>query len=72
MICPVDNEVMPGSETVIPATGKHSFVWITDANPTETTEGSKHQECSVCHIKGATESIPKLPPTNPTDNTVTP
>ncbi len=73
MICPVDNEVMPGSETVIPATGKHSFVWITDVNPTETTEGSKHQECSVCKINGATESIPKLPPTtNPTDNTVTP
>lgn len=38
----------------------HDFEWIIDMQPTEDTEGSKHQECTVCAAKGKTESIGKL------------
>lgn len=28
----------------------HFFEWIIDINNTETTDGIKHQECSICHV----------------------
>ena len=29
----------------------HSYTWIIDVEPTEETNGIKHEECSVCHSK---------------------
>lgn len=31
----------------------HSFIWVTDIEPTQETEGSKHEECITC---GATKA----------------
>ena len=45
---------------VIPAKG-HSFTWIIDKEATEQAEGSRHEECSICHEKKAAVAIPKLP-----------
>ena len=45
---------------VIPAIG-HSFTWIIDKEATEQAEGSRHEECSICHEKKAAVAIPKLP-----------
>ena len=42
-------------ETSIPATGKHTYKWVTDKNPTCVAAGSKHQECTVCKAKGSIE-----------------
>ncbi len=37
--------------------GAHELVWITDKEATETTNGQKHQECTVCgHKKPAVET----------------
>lgn len=36
----------------------HSWDWVVDTDATETTPGSKHQECTVCHFEGDTEVIP--------------
>ena len=44
-------------ETSIPATGKHTYKWVTDKNPTCGAAGSKHQECTVCKAKGSIEKI---------------
>jgi len=41
----------------------HTLVWVTDKEAAVGVEGSKHQECSVCGYKGATETIPALEPT---------
>ena len=38
----------------------HDYKWIIDAEPTTEKEGSKHEECSVCHDKKASVSIPKI------------
>ena len=45
---------------VLPAKG-HSFTWIIDKEATEQAEGSRHEECGICHEKKATVAIPKLP-----------
>ena len=45
---------------VVPAKG-HSFTWIVDREATEQAEGSRHEECSICHEKKAAVAIPKLP-----------
>ena len=45
---------------VLPAKG-HSFTWIIDKEATEQAEGSRHEECSICHEKKAAVAIPKLP-----------
>ena len=45
---------------VVPAKG-HSFTWIIDREATEQAEGSRHEECSICHEKKAAVAIPKLP-----------
>lgn len=37
---------------------EHTWVEIIDKNATETTEGSKHAECTVCGYKGASVVIP--------------
>ncbi len=39
----------------------HAFVWIVDQEPTTSSEGSRHQECSVCGYALASETIEKLP-----------
>ena len=46
------------STTLVEAYGHTSSDWITDSNATCTLNGSKHKECTVCHISLATESIP--------------
>ncbi len=38
----------------------HDYKWIIDEEPTTEKEGSKHEECSVCHDKKASVSIPKI------------
>ena len=53
------NEVSANT-VVVPAKG-HSFTWIIDREPTEQAEGSRHEECSICHEKKAAVAIPKLP-----------
>mgnify|MGYP004451787657 CR=1 FL=1 len=53
------NEV-PAESVVLPAKG-HSFTWIIDREATEQAEGSRHEECSICHEKKAAVAIPKLP-----------
>ena len=53
------NEVS-AEAVVIPAKG-HSFTWIIDKEATEQAEGSRHEECSICHEKNAAVAIPKLP-----------
>ena len=45
---------------VVPAKG-HSFTWIVDREATEQAEGSRHEECGICHEKKAAVTIPKLP-----------
>lgn len=39
----------------------HSFEWVIDKQPTATSEGSKHQECTICKHALASEPIAKLP-----------
>ena len=53
------NEVSANT-VVVPAKG-HSFTWIIDREVTEQAEGSRHEECSICHEKKAAVAIPKLP-----------
>ena len=53
------NEV-PAESVVLPAKG-HSFTWIIDREATEQAEGSRHEECNICHEKKAAVAIPKLP-----------
>ena len=53
------NEVSANT-VVVPAKG-HSFIWIIDREATEQAEGSRHEECSICHEKKAAVAIPKLP-----------
>ena len=53
------NEV-PAESVVLPAKG-HSFTWIIDKEATEQAEGSRHEECGICHEKKAAVAIPKLP-----------
>ena len=38
----------------------HTLQWVTDKAATETEEGSRHEECSVCGWIGKTETIPAL------------
>ena len=35
----------------------HSYSWVVDKAATCTEEGSRHEECSRCHVTGATEAI---------------
>ncbi len=39
-------------------TAAHSFKWVIDKEPTATTRGSKHEECTVCGYKKAAVEIP--------------
>lgn len=38
----------------------HQYVWVTDKLPTQTEDGSKHQECLLCGDKKAPVIIPKI------------
>ncbi len=42
-------KTLSDDEIVIPATGNHTWEWITDTEPTCGADGVKHEECSVCH-----------------------
>ena len=53
------NEV--SAESVVISAKGHSFTWIIDKEATEQAEGSRHEECSICHEKKAAVAIPKLP-----------
>ena len=53
------NEV--SAEAVVLRAKGHSFTWIIDKEATEQAEGSRHEECSICHEKKAAVAIPKLP-----------
>ena len=44
----------------------HTLQWVTDKEATETEEGSRHEECTVCGWIGKTETIPALE-TEPTE-----
>ena len=40
----------------------HTFLWKTDVEPTTSTEGSKHEECTVCgYTRNENTKIDKLP-----------
>ena len=59
-------------ETVIPASGHQQGEWIIDKKPTETAEGSKHIECTVCGEILERKAIPVLSSEDQeTDNKVT-
>ena len=42
---------------------EHTFEWIVDKPATTEAKGERHQECTVCGEKGATEDIAILAPT---------
>ncbi len=49
---------------------EHSFEWIIDKEATATEQGSRHQQCTVCGYKTASEVIPATGSnTDPDDNT---
>lgn len=53
--CTACGEVYPDGEEA-----DHAFTWVVDIEPTVTTEGSEHEECSTCHYEsGRTHVIPK-------------
>ena len=56
--CSVCNVEISRENIVIPAKGHTSSDWIIDVEPTCTTTGSKHKECTVCHEVLETEAIP--------------
>ncbi len=45
----------------------HSFVWVTDREPTYTTPGQKHEACTVCGYIRQTVEIPVTPHTHTPD-----
>ena len=50
---------IPVESLTISSKGGHSSTdWIIDKNATCTENGSKHKECSVCHVVLETEAIP--------------
>ena len=46
--------------------GDHDCIWVVDLEPTETKEGKKHQECTVCGYKSPKLSIPATGSSTPT------
>ncbi len=36
---------------------EHTFTWVVDKKPTETTTGIKHQECTVCGYKASLNTV---------------
>lgn len=57
--CSVCGEILI-AQTVIPKKNHTESGWITDAAATCTADGSKHTECTVCHITIKTGTITKL------------
>lgn len=54
--------------TVTDKTAHTESSWITDREATETSEGSRHKECTVCKKVMVTETIPeKIPETTTTE-----
>lgn len=45
----------------------HTFVWVTDREPTYTTPGQKHEACTVCGYIRQTAEIPVTPHTHTPD-----
>ena len=56
-VCDVCGEVKPGSRTELPSTG-HKWETKVDKAATCGAAGSQHRECSVCHTKEASTTIP--------------
>ncbi len=53
--CTGCGDVYPGTEA------DHTFVWVVDVEPTISSEGEEHEECSVCEYKsGQSRSIPRI------------
>lgn len=53
-------------------THTHSFKWVIDKEPTTTTKGSKHEECTICGYKKESVEIPmKDIETKPNGSTTT-
>jgi|GEM_PF-5742932 len=68
--CSVCGEVLVAQQ-ITPALG-HKWEWIVDEKPTYTTEGKKHEECTVCHAKqNEGTSIPKQTCDHDYESTVT-
>ena len=68
--CSVCGEVLVAQEITL-ALG-HKWEWIVDEKPTYTTEGKKHEECTVCHAKqNEGTSIPKQTCDHDYESTVT-
>ena len=57
-------------ETVDKATG-HQYEWVIDKEATATENGSKHEECKVCHDKKDAVEIPATDPSTNPDPPVT-
>lgn len=51
------NEISDYSKVSVKALG-HDYEWIVDQPASETTAGSKHEECNRCHDKKAAVEIP--------------
>lgn len=39
---------------------RHAFIWVTDVEPTETTQGVKHEECECGETRNENTQIPPL------------
>ena len=52
------------------ATG-HQYEWVIDKEATATENGSKHEECKVCHDKKDAVEIPATDPSTNPDPPVT-
>ena len=66
--CSACNEVLEAQE-VVPALGHTWGEWITDTEPTEDTEGTKHRECACGEVE--TGTIPALSHTHSYTSEVT-
>ena len=59
-------QIADSDSVIIKALG-HDYEWVIDKEATETENGSKHEECTVCHDKKASVEIPATgPETDPT------
>lgn len=65
-------EITDRNSIIIPKKAHTPSDWIVDKEATETEKGSKHKECTVCHVTLATEEIPVITPQPDTQPTTQP
>lgn len=53
------------------AKGEHAYQWVIDIEPTETTNGLRHEECLACGYLGASEELAAYGP-RPEKENITP